>query len=71
MNVPDVTIEQAQRLGLEVLYWRYEELTDAGYPSDIANILSARADVDLHLACELLKYGATIHQALRILKPLP
>ena len=71
MQVPDVTIEQAQLIGLEVLYWRYEELTRAGYPSDIANLLSTRADVDLHEACELLAHGCTIHQALRILAQLP
>lgn len=53
--------------GLDVLNWRYEELERAGYPTDIAITLAERHDVDLHMACELLAAGATIHQALRIL----
>lgn len=52
---------------LDVLNWRFEELERAGYPIDTAITLSARGDVDLHFACELLRDGATINQALRIL----
>lgn len=58
---------QYSRIDLDVLNWRFEELERAGYPIDIAIMLSARADVDLHFARDLLKRGATIHQALRIL----
>lgn len=54
-------------LGLDVLNWRYECLEDAGYPVDIAIMLAERGEVDLHLACELLARGATVHEALRIL----
>ena len=50
-----------------VVAWRYERLTDIGYPSDIAVVLAERVDVDLHGACELIERGATIHEALRIL----
>ena len=50
-----------------VVAWRYEQLTDAGYPSDIAVVLAERSDIDWHGACELLERGATIHEALRIL----
>lgn len=57
----------APRLGLDVVNWRFEELERAGYPIDIAIMLSERSDVDLHAACELLEHGATIHQAIRIL----
>jgi len=46
MPVPDVTIEQAQRLGLDVLNWRYEELERAGYPVEVAIALAERGDVD-------------------------
>ena len=64
----DVTASDEPTLhDLDVLNWRYQELDRAGYPVDIAIMLSARADVDLHFACELLHNGATIHQALRIL----
>lgn len=52
---------------LDVVSWRFDQLTDAGYPVDIAVMLAERADVDLHAACELLERGATIHQALKIL----
>ena len=50
-----------------VVAWRYEQLTDVGYPSDIAVVLAERTDIDLHGAIELLERGATIHEALRIL----
>lgn len=52
---------------LDVLNWRYEELERAGYPADVAIALSSRPDVDLHQACDLLRQGATVSEALRIL----
>jgi hypothetical protein len=67
VNEITATVEQVQLLGLDVLNWRYEELERAGYPTDIAVMLAERGDVDLHDACALLRRGATIHQALRIL----
>lgn len=67
MQVPDVTIEQAQRIGLDVLNWRFEGLLKAGYPVDISIMLAEQSGVNLHEACDLLRDGATIHQALRIL----
>jgi len=67
MPVPDVTIEQAQRLGLDVLNWRYEELERAGYPVEVAIALAERGDVDLHLAVGLLARGASVGEAVRIL----
>lgn len=54
-------------LTLDVLKWRYEELERAGYPVDACIDLSAMADVDLHVACDLLRNGATLKEALRIL----
>ena len=54
-------------LNLDVVFWRYNQLDRAGYPSDIAVMLAERGDVDLHTATELLEHGATIHEALRIL----
>ena len=52
---------------LDVLNWRYEELERAGYPVDVALALSARPDVDLHFACDLLGRGASVSEAIRIL----
>ena len=52
---------------LSIVLWRYERLEDAGYPTDIAVMLAERGGVDLHVACELLERGATLHEALRIL----
>jgi hypothetical protein len=50
-----------------VILWRQKELERAGYPATDAVWLSARPDVDLHVACDLLKAGATVEQALRIM----
>ena len=58
--------ETPQLRDLDVVSWRYDQLSDAGYPADIAVMLAERSDVDLHLACDLLAQGATIHEALRI-----
>ena len=54
-------------IGLDVLSWRYEELERAGYPVAECIELSAMPDVDLHVACDLLRNGATLKEALRIL----
>ena len=47
--------------------WRAEELERAGYASSDAAELAGRADVDLHLAVELLERGCPANTALRIL----
>jgi hypothetical protein len=48
--------------------WRFEELQRAGYDSEAALLLCDRHEVDLHVACELVRsHGATVEQALRIL----
>ena len=51
----------------DVVFWRYNQLADAGYPTDIAVMLAERSDVDLHTAVKILQNGATVHEALRIL----
>lgn len=61
------TVEQAERMGLDVLFWRYEQLELAGYPRDDAITLAENPDVDLHLAVGLLARGASVEEALRIL----
>jgi hypothetical protein len=51
----------------EVIRWRYEELLRAGYPDAAALELSRRRDVDLHVACELLRKRCPPELAFRIL----
>ena len=47
--------------------WRAGELERAGYDGPDAAELAGRADVDLHLAVELLARGCPARTALRIL----
>lgn len=50
-----------------VIQWRAQELARAGYGEHDALRLALRADVDLHLAIELLRQGCPSATALRIL----
>lgn len=47
--------------------WRFHVLTDAGYSHDIAQVLAACLDVDLHQAEDMLKKGCKPSTALCIL----
>lgn len=69
MKVSEITasVEQVSRMGIDVLYWRYECLFAAGYPVDDAISLAENADVDLHFAVGLLARGASVGEAIRIL----
>lgn len=51
----------------KVVLWRQEELERAGYPVLAAMQLAESSHVDLHAAIALLKHGATVDEALRIL----
>ena len=53
--------------GERIHRWRSEELERAGYDESQAAELAVRADVDLHLAVELLERGCPPPIALRIL----
>lgn len=53
---------------LDVLSWRYEQLVEAGYPVLVALELAEHPDVDLHRACEMLGNGASVEDAVRILR---
>jgi hypothetical protein len=53
--------------GERIRRWRAEELERAGYGREAAAELAARADVDLHLAIELIERGCPAATALRIL----
>ena len=53
---------------LELVHaWRREELERAGYPRDAAERLAVAADVDLHIAVDLLRRGCPLEVALDIL----
>jgi len=62
-------IPLARRVGEEerVLAWRESELIRAGFKPNDAFELAIRADVDLHLAVDLLKRGCSPPTALRTL----
>jgi hypothetical protein len=67
VNELTTSVEQVQLLGLEVLNWRYEQLEDAGWPTDLAIMLAERGEVDLHEATGLLEQGCPLQLALLIL----
>lgn len=64
MTDTEVT-ETAEELG--VRQWRFGELERAGYGWEAAALLASRTDVDLHVACALLRAGCSEETALEIL----
>jgi hypothetical protein len=56
----DTELERIER-------WRAEELMRAGYGARAAGRLSARHDIDLHQAVELLEQGCPAELAIKIL----
>ena len=57
----------AQSSGDDISRWRLAELLRAGYTWDQGVLLACQADVDLHLAIDLLERGCPPATALRIL----
>jgi hypothetical protein len=51
----------------EVIRCRCEQLRNAGYDRRDADLLSSRADIDLHRAVELVQRGCSHELALSIL----
>jgi hypothetical protein len=49
-----------------VISWRFEELVRAGYEDQDAAELAHHAEVDLHMAVELVRRGCPSNTALRI-----
>lgn len=62
-------LSQAQRVVTDnrVIDWRFEVLEAAGFTNPQALVLAARADIDLHEACELLEAGCPSDIAFDIL----
>jgi hypothetical protein len=51
----------------EILSWRFDALTRAGYDASDALVLATRVEIDLHVASDLLTHGCPVSTALRIL----
>lgn len=64
---PTSTEQRLEEQVRQVVNWRFEQLLDAGYPPRTAKRLSEHPNVDLHEARQLLKRGATVREAIRIL----
>lgn len=60
-------LEQKNETADEVLHWRFEQLVQAGYARREARLVSARVDVDLHQAVDLIARGCPNELALSIL----
>jgi hypothetical protein len=52
---------------IEIYGWRVEQLQRAGYSDSVAHELADDAEVDLHLACDLLHRGCPEQTAYAIL----
>jgi hypothetical protein len=51
----------------QILSWRFDALTRAGYDASDALVLATRVEIDLHVATNLLTRGCPVGTALRIL----
>ena len=56
---------------LDVRSWRRCRLLEAGFPPDLAQLVSADRSFDLHALLELVDRGCPPPLAVRILAPLP
>jgi hypothetical protein len=65
MNAALAELEEGDVSG--VLRWRFLALCAAGYEFDDALELAANANIDLHVACDLVRKGCPVQTALRIL----
>lgn len=63
MEADTEPLSEAER----VLAWRELELLTAGYAPQHAELLAARSDIDLRLACTLVARGCPEHLAVDIL----
>jgi hypothetical protein len=59
-----------ERAADEVVRWRREQLTEAGFPLPLAAGLAKNARYDLHALIELVERGCEPDLAVRILAPL-
>ena len=51
----------------QILSWRFDALTRAGYGASDALVLATRVEIELNVATDLLTHGCPVRTALRIL----
>jgi hypothetical protein len=59
-------LEVQDEEAIDIYCWRMEQLLQAGYVHVLADALAADANVDLHVACDLLAAGCPQAVAYRI-----
>jgi hypothetical protein len=62
------TTKEREAMVQKVVAWRYDELRRAGYSERSALELAQDAEVDLHVATDLIRRGCPDETALRILR---
>ena len=67
-NVTQTQLQEREAAQKEILSWRLEQLTLAGYGPDEAKLLARRSDIDLHAATDLLRNGCPPELAMAILR---
>lgn len=65
--MPAISPPEARTETADVLRWRFTQLVQSGYRPADALALSRRADIDLHVAVQLLAAGCPSETAVRIL----
>lgn len=63
---PDPSRETGEGEDERVTAWRLHEFLELGVPVEDAQALAHRRDVDYHRLRDLVRAGATVDQALRI-----
>jgi hypothetical protein len=58
---------RTSRPSADVVRWRLERLTDAGFDGPLATGLAGEADIDLHALLNLVDRGCPPHLAARIM----
>ena len=65
MSIIDVTDTNFELERVEL--WRLDTLERAGYDPEVAAVIAASPEVDLHLAVSLVERGCSVDLALQIL----
>jgi hypothetical protein len=61
---------ETRERGADVIEWRRDQLTEAGFPVSTASRLAGDPRYDLHALIELVERGCPPELAVRILAPL-
>ncbi len=63
----ETQLQEREAAQEEILSWRLEQLTLAGYGLREAKLLARRSDIDLHQATDLIRNGCPSELAVAIL----